>query len=82
MNYIFYKLNYFQKGNSLCGADLNNKNQIEMINLSFVSSLSDLKEFRLPFSGEFRGNYAILTMNNCDKYYINENTFSDLTFRV
>jgi len=39
-----YKLHYFKSGDSLCGDDLENKQQVEHINLQQVSSLSDKKE--------------------------------------
>lgn len=76
---MFYKLHYFKKANSICADDLKETNQIETINLLFVSSLSDLKKFYLPFSGDFRGNYAFLTMNNGDNYFIDEKSFADVT---
>jgi len=46
-----YKLNYFKNGDSLCGEDFDNKQQIEYINLQQVSSISGMKKFLLPFSG-------------------------------
>lgn len=76
---MFYKLHYFKKADSICADDLKEKNQIDTINLSLVSSLSDLKKFHLPFSGDFKGNYSLLTMNNGDRYYINENSFADVS---
>ncbi len=75
---MFYKLHYFKKAESICANDLKEKEQIDMINLSLVSSLSELKKFHLPFSGQFMGNYAQLTMNNGDKYYISSDSFIDV----
>lgn len=75
---MFYKLSYFKKAENICANDLKEKDQIDIINLSFISSLSELKKFYLPFSGEFKGLYALLTMNNGDRYYISEESFTDV----
>jgi len=63
---MFYKLHYFKKSEDICADDLKNEILIDTINLSLVSSLSDLRQFRLPFTGQYRGKYALLTMNNGD----------------
>lgn len=67
-----YKLRYFQSGDSLCGSDLDNQQQVEYINLQQVSSLSGIKKFLLPLSGTYKGNYAEVRMRNGDIFYINE----------
>lgn len=76
---MFYKLYYFKKADSICANDLEEKNKIENINLSLVSSLSDLQRYHLPISGTFKGNYALLTMNNGDRYYINQTSFENVS---
>ena len=76
---MFYKLHYFKKGKELCGNDFLEKDKVDTINLSLVSSISDLQQFRLPFSGTFKGNYGLLSMNNGDIYYLKEESFSDLS---
>jgi len=79
---MFYRLHYFKKGDGLCGSDLDNRNQVDTINLTFVSSLSDLQKFTLPFSGTFKGNYAVLTMSNGDRYYIKEDIFASVSTAI
>jgi len=67
-----YKLQYFKSGDSICGSDLQNKQQVEHINLQQVSSLSDMKKFLLPLSGRYNGDYAVVSMQNGDRFYINK----------
>lgn len=67
-----YKLRYFQSGNSLCGSDLDNLQQVEYINLQQVSSLSGIKRFLLPFSGTYKGDYAEVRMQSGNIFYINK----------
>lgn len=67
-----YKLQYFKSGDSLCGRDLENKTQIEYINLQQVSSLSGIKRFLLPISGVYKGDYAVVSMQNGDRFFINK----------
>jgi hypothetical protein len=67
-----YKLQYFQSGNSICGNDLENKLQIEYINLQQVSSISEVKKLLLPLSGRYKGDYAVVSMQNGDRFYINK----------
>lgn len=67
-----YKLQYFKYGDSLCGRDLENKTQIEYINLQQVSSLSGIKRFLLPISGVYKGDYAVVSMQNGDRFFINK----------
>ena len=75
-----FKLHFILKSQTgICANDLNNENQVEFINLKFLLSISDLLEFHLPFSGDFKGNYAKVTMSNDDAYYINENSFAELS---
>lgn len=75
---MFHKINYHTKGNGICGSDMNN-NYTDSINISLISSLSELEPFNLPFSNTHKGNYAVLTMNNKDKYYITENSFLEIS---
>ena len=67
-----YKLQYFKSGDSICGSDLENQQQVEHINLQQVSSLSDIKKFLLPLSGTYKGDYAVVSMQNGDRFYINK----------
>jgi len=76
---MLFKLHYFKKAEHICGDDFKNKNQIDTINLNHVLSLSELQKFNLPFSGKFVGKYALATMVNNDKYYIKEDSFSELS---
>lgn len=79
---MFYKLYHFHKGGNICANDLQNNNEIDMINLSLVSSLSDLLKFHKPLSGGYAGDYALLTMNNGDKYYLKEGPFADISEKI
>ena len=67
-----YKIQYFTTGNGMCASDLDNQRQTENINLQQVSSLSDMKKFYLPFSGTHKGDYAIVSMQNGDRFYIDK----------
>lgn len=74
-----HELHYFHKSKKgICGDDFNNKEQSDLINLSFILSLSELLRFELPFSGKFVGEYAVVTMSNNEKYYIGEGSFIGL----
>ncbi len=75
---MFHKINYFTKGNGMCGNDMDN-NYTDTINISLISSLSELNRFNLPFSNEYKGNYAVLKMNNKDIYYLTENSFLEIS---
>jgi hypothetical protein len=76
---IMYKLQYFTTGNELCASDLENQLQTENINLQQVSSLSDIKKFHLPLSGTYKGDYAILSMQNGDRFYIDKKEHSRIS---
>jgi hypothetical protein len=65
-----YKLEYFTKAVGMCASDLKNKRQIEHINLQQISSFTAIKEFHLPFSGTLVGEYATVSMQNGDRFYI------------
>ena len=79
VNLIMYKLQYFTTGNGMCASDLENKRQIENINLQQVSSLSDMKKFHLPLSGTYKGDYAVVSMQNGDRFYIDKAEHSKIT---
>jgi hypothetical protein len=72
---MFHKIHYFKKSDNICAEDLKEKEKIEIINISLISSISDLLDFKLPFSGKFIGKYALITMNNGDKFYVNEKPY-------
>ena len=73
-----HKLNYFTTGDSLCASDLENQRQTEYINLQQVSSISGIKKFHLPLSGTYKGDYAVVSMQNCDRFYIDKTEHSKL----
>jgi hypothetical protein len=70
-----FKLNYFKKSESICGSDFENKRNTEYINLQQVSSLSELRVFRLPFSGKYVGDYSIVRMLNGDKFAVDKKEY-------
>ena len=74
-----YKLKYFKQGKDICGSDLENKDQTDFINLQQVYSLSELKKFHLPLSGTYKGDYAVLSMQNGGMYFLNKKSYEDLT---
>lgn len=67
-----FKLNYFCSKESFSANDFKSNEKTVFINLKQVSSISGLKEFRLPFSGSYIGEYAVLKMKNGDVFNINE----------
>jgi hypothetical protein len=74
-----YKLQYFTTGNGMCAGDLENLRQTENINLQQVSSISDMKKFHLPLSGTYKGDYAVVSMQNGDRFYIDKTEHRKLT---
>jgi hypothetical protein len=76
----FIKLEYFSNSKGgMCFDDFKNDDKITYINLSLISSLNDIKEFVLPFSGNnTKQKHAILTMNNGDIFHIREKAFNEL----
>lgn len=75
-----YKLHYFRKSQTgICADDFKNVKKVVKINLKFLLSLSDLKIFSTVFTEKYVGKFAVVTMSNNDKYYIDENSFSDLS---
>lgn len=75
-----FRLHFFKKSSttSLCSADFENKQEVETINLKFLLSLSDMQKFSLPLSGKYIADYALVTMSNNDKYYIDKKSFDNL----
>ena len=79
VNLIMYKLQYFTTGSGMCASDLENQRQTENINLQQVSSLSDMNKFHLPLSGTYKGDYAVVSMQNGDRFYIDKTEHSKIT---
>lgn len=77
-----FTLKYFSKSDGISGSDFENQDKIVKINLDFLLSLSNLEEFRLPFSGDFRGKYVLVTMSNNDRYYIREEEYKKLEHAI
>ena len=77
---MFYKLQFFRKSKGgICANDFKNSKQIERINLDFILSLTDIQKFNMPLSGDFVGKYASITMSNDDTFFIDEESFKDLS---
>lgn len=77
---MLFKLNFFKKSQTgVCADDFKNTKYIDTINLKYLLSLSDLQKFETPLSGKYVGEFALVTMSNNDKYYIDENSFADLS---
>jgi len=75
-----FKLEYLRKSQTgICADDFNKAKEIDTINLQYLLSLSDLQKFETPLSGRYVGKFALVTMSNNDKYYIDENAFADLS---
>jgi hypothetical protein len=75
---MMYNLQYFRKSqNGICAADFDNKRMHDLINPSFLLSLSGLQNFH-TITGNFAGKFSIVTMSNDDKYYIDEISFNAL----
>jgi len=78
VNLIMYKLQYLTTGEGMCASDLKNQRQTENINLQQVSSLSDMKKFHLPLSETYKGDYAVVSMQNGDRFYIDKTEHSKI----
>lgn len=79
---MFYKLSFFKKGDSLCGADFYLPNEIEIINIKQVISISPLRKFNTPLSGNNVGIFAILRMVNNDIYHIDKISYEHLSSMI
>lgn len=78
-----YNLYYFKKSDSISANDLNlGSHEMDIINLNLISSISSIIDFNMPLSGNFVGKYAIVTMNNKDKYFIKPSAHEDLCKRI
>lgn len=76
---MIYKLQYFRKSqNGICATDFENERLTDFINLNFLLSLSDLGKF-YTITDRYVDKFAIVTMSNDDKYYIDEKSFKDLS---
>jgi hypothetical protein len=71
-------IKYFVKNAGICGSDFRNHEFTEKINPVYILSVSSLLRFELPFSEDFVGRYAKLTMSNNDYYFIKEKSYNDL----
>ena len=74
-----YRLKYFLKSDYICGSDFENEEKEGLINLEQVSSVSNIEKFYLPLSGSYKGEYAIVSMQNRDRYYINNISLEGIT---
>jgi len=80
---MFYKLRFFKKTNGgICADDFKNTEQFVVINMNFILSLSDILNFTKPFSGDFVGKYAVVTMSNNDNYVINGTSFLEISEEI
>lgn len=77
-NKIMYEINYLKKGDSICTNDLKNKEKIATINLNQISSFTDIRKLYTPFSGIYKGDYIVVSMQNGDRYYINKREYFKL----
>lgn len=76
---MFHKLKYIIKTDGgVCADDLRQDIKTVTINKKFILSLSDLTRFIKPFSNDFITDYAIVTMSNNDRYFINKESFNDI----
>ena len=68
-NYLF-ALKYFERGDSISGANFHRERQVEFINLQHISSISEIKEFTTPLTGTIIGKAAVVIMKNDDTFFI------------
>jgi hypothetical protein len=77
---MFYKLNYFKKSSEgIYATDFENHIKTDSINLNLVCSLSELLSFGNSIVFIKDPYYAIVTMNNGEKYYIGLNQYEELS---
>lgn len=82
---MLYKLWFLKKASEgFCGDAFKRPKKQKSINLNlnFLLSLSDLEPFSMPFTGNYVGKFAEVTMVNNDRYYIDEDSFIDLQRRL
>lgn len=65
-----YKLQIFHFGNSISADDFKNPLMYEYINLTQISSISDIKKFYLIISKRYVGDYCTVTMHNGNVFFI------------
>jgi hypothetical protein len=81
MNFI--TIEYFSNSDKgISAEDFKNQGRQVKINLEFILSLSELRRFTLPFSGQYVDSYALLTMSNNDRYYIKAPSYTDLEIAI
>ena len=75
-----FKLTYFKRGEEICGDDLFNTKSSIFINLKHLVSLSEPKDYILPFSGNKHGDfkYSQLKLSNNDVFYISDRVYDAL----
>lgn len=69
---MFYTIKYFATAERFSGVYFGNNNKKLFVNLNQISTISDLIDYSAPHSNEVEGTYAIITMENSDKFYIEE----------
>jgi hypothetical protein len=77
---MIIRLLYFKKSQTgICADDFKNKEKVDIINLEYLLSVSDLESFMTPFTGRYVGKFAIVKMSNNDTYYIGGASFRYLS---
>lgn len=77
-----FGLKFFKKGDGVCANDFESTEQRENINIDFLISVSDIKNFSLPLSGKHVGKFSTVTMSNNDKYHISEEEHERLNIHI
>jgi hypothetical protein len=83
MNKPFTLMYFAKRDNSslskgISANDFEKVEELEHINLGFISSISQIHNFFMPLSGSFVDKYAIVSMNNGDRFYVKENIYNIL----
>lgn len=76
------EINYYkQSSDAPCFTPLKGGLNKHYVNTRFISSLSELKEFKRLGGGEHFITYAELKMNNGDIFHIDEDSFDKFIYR-
>lgn len=77
-NTEFYKLTFFEEGETLCSEDFKNKDKTIIINLDYLVSLSSLNQFKTPLTDKPVEKYAVVRMITGDAFFIREGSYNAL----
>lgn len=82
-NLKFEEITFFHKGDNGISPNMyENVSEVELINLNSILSITNIKKLFKAFSGEFVGEYAIISMSNNENYYIKKGEYLTIIKKI